>query len=86
LAGAAAILGFWPVTATPEDLARLDAAPPEAFAGRMGAVRQVLRLLIEHRLTTPFVQLIVIEAAEDAGQHRVVGVGAGSREKGGRKV
>jgi len=39
-------LEMWPSRATPEDVQRMNALPPQAFAGNLGAVRSVLRLLI----------------------------------------
>jgi hypothetical protein len=39
-------LELWPSRATPEDVQRMNALPPKAFEGKLGAVRSVLRLLI----------------------------------------
>lgn len=52
LAGAAGVLEFWPGKATPADLVRLKTAPPEAFVGKLGAVRKVLRSIMVYRITT----------------------------------
>lgn len=68
LVGQNSVLEFWPVRAKPADLEALTAAPPEAFVGKLGAARQVLRLLIGHRLTTGSFEEMVIEAAEFAGE------------------
>lgn len=65
LAGSAGVLEFWPATATPADLDRLNRAPPEAFAGQMGAVRKVLRGILAHRVTDiGGVEPVMIEAGE----------------------
>ncbi|MBI1792224.1 MAG: hypothetical protein HYR60_32270, partial [Acidobacteria bacterium] len=66
LAGIGPVLDLWPVKATPSDLKRLDAAPREAFAGKPGEMRRVLRLLIAHRMTLVDVEEVVIAAGADA--------------------
>jgi HEAT repeat protein len=63
-----AVLDFWPVKATPPDLEKLNAAPREAFIGKYGAVRRVLRLLMAHRVTAPVMTEVVFEAGEFAGE------------------
>ncbi|MBI3682334.1 MAG: hypothetical protein HY235_18295, partial [Acidobacteria bacterium] len=68
LVRATPVLEFWPAKATPADLEKLNAAPREAFAGKYGAVRRVLRLLLAHRVTTPEVTEVVFEAGEFAGE------------------
>lgn len=64
----AAIFDLWPADATPEDLEKLNAAPREVFVGRYGAVRRVLRTLLEHRITTPDMEPVVYEGGEFAGE------------------
>jgi hypothetical protein len=68
LVGAVPVLEFWPVKATPGDLDALNAAPREAFVGKYGAVRRVLRVLLAHRVTTPEVSEVVFDAGEFAGE------------------
>ena len=51
LAGAAGVLEFWPRKATPADLEKLKNAPAEAFGGKLGAVRKVLRTIMGYRVT-----------------------------------
>lgn len=68
LVRATPVLEFWPVKATPADLDKLNAAPREAFSGKYGAVRRVLRLLLAHRVTTPEMEEVVFEAGEFAGE------------------
>jgi hypothetical protein len=63
-----AVLDFWPVKAAPSDLDKLNAAPREAFTGKYGAVRRVLRLLLAHRVTTPEMTEVVYDAGEFAGE------------------
>ncbi|MBP7053732.1 MAG: hypothetical protein KBE65_22200 [Phycisphaerae bacterium] len=67
LAGAAGVLEFWPGKATPADLDRLKAAPPEAFVGKLGAARKVLRSIMGYRITTGVFEEMFVEAgATDA--------------------
>jgi hypothetical protein len=68
LASAKGILDFWPGKATPADLERLSAAPPEAWAGKLGSARKVLRTVMTHRITTGTFEPMVIEAGEFAGE------------------
>jgi hypothetical protein len=68
LVRATPVLEFWPVKATPGDLDKLNAAPREAFSGKYGAVRRVLRLLLAHRVTTPEMEEVIFEAGEFAGE------------------
>jgi hypothetical protein len=63
-----AVLDFWPVKAAPADLDKLNAAPREAFTGKYGAVRRVLRLLLAHRVTAPEMTECVFDAGEFAGE------------------
>jgi len=67
LSTAASVLEFWPGKATPADLEALSAAPSEAWAGRLGAARKVLRTLMGHRITTGVFAPVVVEAHELAG-------------------
>ena len=62
------VLELWPVKATPADLDALAAAPREAFLGKLGAVRRVLRLLLAYRVTTPEMEEVVYEAGQFAGE------------------
>jgi len=66
-------LELWPVKATPADLDTLAAAPREAFAGKLGAVRRVLRLLLAYRVTTPEMEEVVYEAGQFAGEFEEAG-------------
>jgi hypothetical protein len=68
LASSADLLNLWPEKATPADLEALSAAPPEAWTGRLGAARKVLRTIMSHRITTGTFQSMVVEAAEFAGE------------------
>jgi hypothetical protein len=67
LAGAS-VLECWPGRATPADLETLEAAPPEAWAGMLGAGRKVLRQLMGYRITTGIFDQMVVEADEVAGE------------------
>jgi hypothetical protein len=67
LAGAS-VLECWPGRATPADLEALEAAPPEAWAGMLGAGRKVLRQLMGYRITTGVFDQMVVEADEVAGE------------------
>jgi hypothetical protein len=58
------VLDFWPVKAAPADLDRLNAAPREAFTGKYGVVRRVLRVLLAYRVTTPEMTECVYDAGE----------------------
>ena len=60
-------LEFWPVKATPADLEKLGAAPREAFLGKFGAVRRVLRLLLAQRVTAAEIGEVE-EVIFDAGE------------------
>lgn len=68
LAGAAGVLEFWPGKATPDDLEQLAAAPAEAWTGRLGSARKVLRTIMAHRITTGTFESMVVEADEFAGE------------------
>lgn len=68
LAGAAGVLEFWPGKATPGDLETLAAAPAEAWTGRLGSARKVLRTIMAHRITTGTFESMVVEADEFAGE------------------
>jgi len=69
LAQSTAVLDLWPARATPADLEALQAAPAEAWAGKLGAVRRALRTLLAYRVTAPgALEDIVIRGTEfDAG-------------------
>ena len=64
LAGAAGVLEFWPGKATPADLEKLKNAPAEAYAGKLGAVRKVLRTIMGHRVTTGSFEELRVQAGE----------------------
>lgn len=66
LAGVGGIMEFRPVRATPADVEKLAAAPPEAFLGKPGAVRRVLRLLVRHHAEVGIHELLDIEADKTA--------------------
>ncbi len=68
LASASGVLSFWPGRATPADLDALKAAPAEAWTGRLGAARKVLRTIMGHRITTGTFEEMVVEAGEFAGE------------------
>lgn len=68
LASASGVLEFWPGKATPADLEALSAAPPEAWAGKLGSARKVLRTIMSHRITTGTFEPMVVEAGEFAGE------------------
>ena len=68
LASAAGVLEFWPGKATPADLERLSAAPAEAWTGKLGSARKVLRTIMAHRITTGTFEPMVVEADEFAGE------------------
>ncbi|MGM0488956.1 MAG: HEAT repeat domain-containing protein [Planctomycetota bacterium] len=68
LASASSVLELWPGKATPADLEALKAAPFEAFIGKLGAARKVLRTIMGHRITTGTFEDMVIEAGEFAGE------------------
>ena len=63
-----AVLELWPEKATPEDLQTLNAAPREAFTGKLGSARRLLRLILAWRLTTPEIEPVSYEAGEFAVQ------------------
>src|SRR5271157_678702 len=52
LTSATGLLDFWPGKATPADLEALSAAPAEAWTGKLGSARKVLRTIMSHRITT----------------------------------
>jgi hypothetical protein len=68
LAAAANVLDFWPGKATPNDLEALSSAPAEAWAGRLGAARKVLRTVMAHRIDSGVFEPVVVEAHEFAAE------------------
>jgi len=64
LTSATGLLDFWPGKATPADLEALSSAPAEAWTGKLGAARKVLRTIMSHRITTGTFQPMIVEAAE----------------------
>jgi hypothetical protein len=63
LAGAAGVLEFWP-SSEPADLEKLKNAPAEAYAGKLGAVRKVLRTIMGYRVTTGSFEELQVQAGE----------------------
>jgi len=61
-----AVLELWPEAATPADLETLNAAPREAWTGKLGAARRLLRVLLSWQLTAPELEPVVYEAGEFA--------------------
>lgn len=68
LASVSGVLTFWPGRATPANLEALKAAPAEAWTGRLGAARKVLRTIMGQRITTGTFEEMVVEAGEFAGE------------------
>jgi len=68
LATAKGVLDFWPGQATPAELESLSAAPAEAWVGKLGAARKVLRTVMSHRITTGTFEPMIVEVAEFAGE------------------
>ncbi|MBN1610354.1 MAG: hypothetical protein JW940_27245 [Polyangiaceae bacterium] len=68
LAQASDVLEFWPVKATPTHLEQLGAAPAEAWTGKLGTARRLLRVLMAHRLDTAEWVESAVEAGEFAGE------------------
>jgi len=60
----AAVFNFWPTRGTPTDLERLSQLPAEAFLGKLGAARQVLRAILAYRVTAPSIEAVLVEASE----------------------
>ena len=60
------VLEFSPARAKPDDLERLNQAPREAFAGRLGGVRRALRCLMTYQVDTLVARRPTKTAAEDA--------------------
>jgi len=68
IANVEGILEFWPASATPNDLEKLEASPREAWAGKLGTFRKLLRLLIAQRMDHPGeITPVEFEAGEFAG-------------------
>ena len=61
LVKAAPVLELWPARSGPSELEALERAPREAFSGRFGAVRRVLRLLLRYRTTEGEISRVVFE-------------------------
>ena len=68
LVASTGVLEVWPGESTPVDLEALSATPPEAWVGRLGSARKVLRTVMTHRITTGTFEPMVVEAAEFAGE------------------
>ena len=66
LAATEDVLEFCPSKAKPEDLERLNQAPREAFAGRLGGVRRALRCLMVYQVDTLVAKRPTKKAADDA--------------------
>lgn len=67
LDSATRVLDFWPGKATPEELQDFLNAPPEAWMGKLGAARRVLRTIVEYRQRASAFVPMVIEVDEYAG-------------------
>jgi hypothetical protein len=70
LAKAEGVLDFWPSEATPADLEKMNSAPPEAFTGKLGAVRCVLRTILAHQVTG--IQVVPMEVQVDVDAVEIV--------------
>lgn len=57
-------LALWPEKATPEDLKELNSAPAEAWIGKIGAMRKVLKGVLTLRTTAPDLKPVTIDAGE----------------------
>lgn len=68
LSGAATVTETWPGKATPTDLEALSAVPGEAWIGRLGATRRILRAILAYRITTGEFESMVVEADELTGE------------------
>jgi hypothetical protein len=67
LSSANSLVDFWPGKATlPADLERLSAAPPEAWTGKLGSARKVLRTILSYRNIGVVVKDFVVQADEYA--------------------
>lgn len=62
------VLEIWPSKATPLDLEEMQKLPREAFSGKLGAVRKVLRSLMAYRVTTGVFEEMIVEAGEFSGE------------------
>ena len=62
------VLEIWPSKATPADLEALSQAPAEAWTGRLGSARKVLRTVLAHRVTTGTWDEMKVEAGEFAAE------------------
>lgn len=67
LASADTVLDFWPEP-TPAYLERLAQAPAEAWVGRLGGARKVLRTILARQTTVPDMRPMVVEAGEFTGE------------------
>jgi hypothetical protein len=76
LAPAWSVLELWPGRATPADLEALSAAPTEAWTGKLGTARKVLRTIIAHRVTTGTFEELIVKVSEFSGEF----VNAGAAE------
>ncbi len=66
LATSEGVLEFVPARAKPEDLERLNQAPREAFAGRLGGLRRALRCLVVYQVDTLVAKRPTKKAVDDA--------------------
>ncbi|MGC8744509.1 MAG: hypothetical protein ACP5T0_11585 [Verrucomicrobiia bacterium] len=73
LSGLPGVLEFWPQQATPEDLAKLNNAPPSAYEGVNGKIRYILREVLQWRVTTGTFAEMVIEATPTSAEFVKVG-------------
>ena len=70
LGAAHGLLDFWPGRSTRADIDTLNAAPPEAWLGKPGAARKVLRRILDQRHKGGTFTQVVIEVDERAGTFR----------------
>lgn len=67
LCGLSGILEFWAAKATPVDVEAFARAPAEAFLGKVGSIRKVLRLLVTRHVEVGIHEEMIVEADETAG-------------------
>jgi len=73
LAKAEGVLDYWPGKPTPAELEKMNSAPSEAFAGKLGAVRSVLRAILAHQVTGIEVEQIYVRVEPDAVEIEMAG-------------
>jgi hypothetical protein len=60
VASMAGVLEFWPNRATPADLEALAAVPAEAWTGKLGAARRILRTIMAYRVDVGEAEPLVV--------------------------